>query len=55
MTIIINIVNKSVVEGKHFFFKVEIEMHVGGRAAWERGFTSLLSPPATLPSDSTTL
>lgn len=50
MTIIINTLNKRVVECKHFIFKVEIEMYVGGSDAWERGLTSLLSSPATLPS-----
>lgn len=54
MTIIISIVKKSVVKCKNLIFKVEAEMHVGGRAAWEWGLISLLSPSATLLSDSTT-
>lgn len=51
MMIIINTVNKIVEECKHFICKVQIEMHAGGRAAWQRGLELLLNPPATLTSD----
>lgn len=36
------------VECKHLLFKAETEMHVGGRAAWERGVPTPSGFPVTL-------